>query len=58
MIRGYPRVHSNPKSKRFLGKDDLPHQMRGISVPSWRFLTDVTLLGPKFELSFLIPPCF
>ena len=33
MIRGYPRVHTNPKSKRSLGKDDLSHKMRGMRVP-------------------------
>ena len=43
MIRRYPRPHTNPKSKNFLGKDDLSHKMRGMRVPLWRFLTDVTL---------------
>ena len=33
MIRGYPRVHTNPKSKKFLGKDDQSHKMRGMRVP-------------------------
>ena len=33
MIRGYPRVHTNPKSKIFLGIDDLSHKMRGMRVP-------------------------
>ena len=33
MSRGYPRVHTFPKSKIFLEKDDLSHKMRGIRVP-------------------------
>ena len=33
MIRGYPRVYTNPKSKRFFGKDDLSQRMRGFRVP-------------------------
>ena len=32
MNRGYPRVHTNPKSKRFWGKDDLSHKMRNKST--------------------------
>ena len=32
MIRGYPRVHTNPKSKSFFMKDDLSHKMREIRV--------------------------
>ena len=47
MNRGYPRVYTNPKIKRFWRKDDLSHKMRGMRVPWWRFMNDVTLLGQK-----------
>ena len=33
MNRGYPSVHTNLKSKRFLEKYDLSHKMRGMRVP-------------------------
>ena len=57
MIRGYPGVHKNPKSKIFLGKDDLSQKMRGMRVPWWRFLTDVTLLGKNLNSpSWLLLP--
>ena len=49
MIRGYARVHTNPKSKRFLGNDDLSHKMRGIRVYGWRFLADVIFLEKKLK---------